>query len=375
MSSLGRGGANNTAQPKQPPLLQVCLSAIVAASAAGCSALPRVVQRAAPDAIVAVGEFARPAISLGRNGTVFVAAEGAGMASVHLFTWTGRAWGGRLVAASERGGVVDASRVYCPDVEAVGETCVVAMRCGNKEWGSLRGPAYATGSGVWRFPDLTEGAARLAVDPARPNEAVLMTKNGAFGVINERGDIFATGAFGAGQTGEKYAFCIDAASRWHTAMNGFSGEASAYARTGIRRRTWASHEAYPEQGDDLRYPSVVADGESAVIATVLGGRLRVQIMDAGEARFPIDDLPSLGAATMEERCPPKLVATPRGVVAVWRAGGAIMAANVKLCLDGSAKPVRIAEGAFPDAACGPDGMLHVVYSDRVALNHKKVEAP
>ena len=315
-------------------------------------------------ATIAQGTFVRPAIAVSASGAIHVAAEGPNMASGHAWTWTGKKWqGGQIVAASKD----TAGRCYLFDVAPSG---IIVWRWGNKEYGKLHGPGlYAAGK--VSYPGLTTGAARLAHDGSR---TYLMSKNGAWAELDAQGSPTRTGSFPAGQTGEKFDFFITPAGVWHTAHNGFSKEASAYTSSKTARQTWAAYADYPDQGNDLCYPSVCAvDGKAYCIST-LGGSTRVQVMDAGKPRFPLNRLGTLGKATLEQRCPPRLVATRTGVAAVWRAGKTILAVNVEAGLKGR-KAARVADGTYPAAAPMPDGSIALVFVEPGRLTFKRVEAP
>ncbi|MFO7535711.1 MAG: hypothetical protein R6X19_08530 [Kiritimatiellia bacterium] len=336
---------------------------------------------------ISVGTFVRPAIAIANDGSVFVAAEGSSMQSVYLYTFLrGSAkWAGGVIARCERGGLVNTSRVYVPDVVVDrGGWVFVFMRCGPKEWGVLHGPAVyvraPTGSGQWQFLGMTTGAARADIDDGNPGTVYLLSKDGAWGAVSRQAVIERKGTFpGAGRTGEKFDFDI-VGSRWYTAMNGYSAMPAAFGwgfENAGSRATWAAHAAYPGQGDDLCYPSVCADLNvpgRVYIASVFSGRLRVQVMVDGKPQFPIDNLADLGEATMEDRCPPRLVCTSKGVVAIWKNGNDIQAVIVSRALAGKAKPVRICAGSFPAAAVDAAGKINIVYISGGALRIKTMEA-
>ena len=336
------------------------LLAAVALFAAGCAIIkpvptPTPTPDPVPTSIIASGAFARPAISVAQDGSIHVAAEGPGMASLHLYTHNNGTWaGGEIV----RGTLQTAKRVYVPNVLPG----LVSFRYGPKDGGEIQGPGIYR-AGKESFLGFSTGAARLALSKDGP---ILMSKDGIWQNLTT-GQI---GRYNAGLTGEKYAFVIDSSGIWHTAHNGSSRQASAVSIDG-NRQTWASYETYPEQGDDLRYVDICAANGKTYISTVYGGDNRVQVMDAGRPRYSLDALPSLGKATMEQRCPPRLVATPKGVVAIWRSGKAIVAVNVEQALAGTAKPAQIATGEFPAAAVGPTGKIHLVYVSN-GLHHKEI---
>lgn len=337
------------------------------------------------DQAISPGSYARPAIAVGPDGSLFVASEGAKMQSVHLFVRTAGSgsWSDTLLAHSERGGPCDASRVYVADIVVDADGwCWVSMRCGPKEWGKLHGPAIyvraPSGSGSWRFLGLTTGAARLGLDPAFPGQAILLAKDGAWGAIDRHGNVTRTGNYPAGKTGEKFDLDIKG-STWATAHNGFSSESSAVSigtASGGKRQTWAAHQSYPAQGNDLCYPSVciVTGAVTRVYAqSVYDKQLRLQVFKNGRPVYPVDKLPSLGAAALEDRCPPRLIATSAGVVAVWVNAGSIYRVNVHRAIKGKAKAARIGAGSNPAVCIDGLGRIHLVYVHGGALRYRRLD--
>lgn len=339
------------------------------------------------DDAFAAGAFARPAIAFGPDGTAFVAAEGSGMQSIYLYVKppAGK-WSGGQVAKTQRGGTINTSRIYVPDLVVDGDGwAFVSMRCGPKEWGVLHGPAIYVrapdGTGQWRFIGLTTGAAHLDIDAGDPGNVYLMARDGAWGIVTRQATLSRQGTFkAAGFTGEKFDLDVTG-DRWVTAMNGCSVMASSfgYGFENVGNRvTWASHAAYPGQGNDLCYPSVCADTTApgrAYIASVFGGMLCVQVVIGGKPQYPIDKLALIGKATLEDRCSPRLVASARGVVAVWKQGPDIVAVNLKKALKGKATPTRICSGSFPAAAVDPAGKLVVAYVSGSSLRITSVNMP
>lgn len=322
---------------------------------------------------VAAGDFVRPAIAVGQNGQIAVAAEGPKMASVHLWTWSGREWEGAQIATAS---AETAGRCYVPDlaIDAAG-VVYVSFRWGNKERGRLHGPGLVV-NGKPSYPGLTHGAARLALTS---DGVVLMSKDGAWGLLDRSGAVVRSGRFSAGSTGEKFDFSVSPDGRtWATAHNGYSAQSAALAigvPSAARRVTWADYLRYPDQGDDLRYPSVCLGSNGVAWASaVYGGRLRANACDAtGRLRWPADALPDLGAATSLERCPPRLVAWRGAVWAVYEQGGQVWRLDVAAGAERKAKPIRIAAGRQPAAAVDHAGRLHVAYIVSGAVKYGIIE--
>jgi hypothetical protein len=336
---------------------------------------------APPSGLIASGPFYRPAVAVGDDGRIYVAAESPAMKAVHLYVWTGKKWEGGVIAEVQQGGTINTSRIYVPRVVVDRDGwCFVSMRCGPKEWGTLHGPAIyirsPKGEGKWTFlgerspANLTLGAARLALD--KQGRCVLLSKNGVWGVINHDGARGDAGQFPAGLTGEKFDFAIDESSTWHTAHNGSQLETSMYGRTGSAKKPWASEPAYPDMANDLNYPSIaVTSNGVAFIASVLEGRLRVQSVSAsGVMRWPVGGLLDMGPASVMDRCPPKLVAAPSGVKVLYRRGKDLVIRPVQPFGDG----VVFAQGDFPSAAfSGRLGGLAVVWVGNGGLQFKIVK--
>lgn len=331
------------------------------------------VDAASPSDLVAAGDFVRPAIAVGQDGKIAIAAEGPKMASVHVWTWSGRKWDGAQIATAS---AETAGRCYVPDV-AVDDAGVVyvSFRWGNKERGKLHGPGLVV-AGKPSYPGLTTGAARLALTS---DGVVLMSKDGAWGLLDRSGAVVRSGRFSAGSTGEKFDFSVSLDGRtWATAHNGYSAQSAALAigvPSAARRVTWADYLRFPEQGDDLCYPSVcLGSNGSAWAASVFGGRLRVNACDAGgRLRWPADALPDLGPAAASERCPPRLVAWRGAVWAVYEQGGQVWRLDVAAGAERKAKPIRIAAGRQPAAAVDHAGRLHVAYIVSGAVKYGIIE--
>lgn len=333
--------------------------------------------------LVAAGDFYRPAIAMGKNGMIAVAAEGPRLGSVHLYTLPAGAkkWTGGVVMQTQRGGTLNCSRIYVPDVavDSDGWTFVTA-RCGPKEWGTLHGPAAwiqdPKGKGALYVINFTIGAARLGLEPGKPGAAIVMSKNGTWARLERSGRLAQVSTFPAGLTGEKFAFAITPAGTWHTAHNGSALQASAYAwgtAAGGRRITWADDKTYPDMANDLNYPSLlVTEDGVAWCASVLSGRLRVQrISPAGALRWPATALGDMGPAKHGDRCPPRLAVAGGRLLAVWEApGGTITRTDVLLALKGKAAPKVVCQGTQPAVCSDAAGRLHMVYIQAGALRYR-----
>jgi hypothetical protein len=223
-----------------------------------------------------------------------------------------------------------------------------------KEGGKIRGPGIYR-DGKETFHGWSEGAARLAMSQDGP---ILMSKEGAW----ENLATGEKGRYNAGRTGEKFAFDIRGAT-WATCHNGYSDETGQVSING-QRQAWLDYAAYPKQGYDLCYPDVlIAPDGSVWCASVISGRLLAQQIVKGKPRWPLKALLDLGPATMQDRCPPRLVASSAGVQVVFVRDGSIYRINVTQAIKGKAKAVRICSGSMPDVCLDSKGSIHLCYVD------------
>ena len=291
------------------------------------------------ESLVAAGSFVRPAIAVGTDGAIYVAAEGPKMGSIAQWTSAdGKKWvAGKVVV----GTMQTAMRTYVPRILPG----IVSFRYGPKDGGKIQGPGIIV-NGKEIFTGLTTGAARMA---RAPDGNILMSKNGAWGLIGPSGNIVKKGQYNAGETGEKFDFAIDPQSgMWATCHNGYSKDPSSVSVNG-KRQVWADYNTYGKwYGSDLNYPTVCIFSGNVWCASALGGQLRVQMVGKKGLRWPTTALPSLGNANTQDRCPPRLVALQGRLTAFWTYDGQIMRVDVEKCLKGKAKPTVVCAGAFPD---------------------------
>jgi hypothetical protein len=302
------------------------------------------------DGVISVGTFVRPAIGF-HQGIVTVLAEGPSMASVWRWTLKGGKWIGKMAV---QGSDATAGRTYGAGVAAD----IGVFRFGPKgDHGTWKGPGLIMPDGRIIRTGLSTGVGRLAVDD---KGLVLMGKNAEWARVNPDGTLGQRGQWKGLTTGEKLAFTASG-STWACAMGGFSKQDSSVGignASGCKVIKVAAFGNYPSMGPDQNWPSVAIDSNGAVwFASAYAGRLMVNAVTAGKARWPITALKDMGPCATGDRCPPRLL-TVRGLpLAVYEAPGkAIMLQAVP---DG--KPVRIATGSQPAATVGPDGIIRVVY--------------
>lgn len=303
---------------------------------------------------IAAGTFIRPAIAIGPDGRLYVAAEGPGMASVHSYVTDAKGrWTGKQVVTASR---QTALRTYCVNVLPG----IISFRYGNKEDGEFRGPG--TYDGIEKFHNFSEGAARLAMSKSGP---ILMSKEGEWKNLATG----QRGKYNAGKTGEKFAFDIRG-DTWATCHNGYSAQASAVSING-QLQTWADYATYGNwYGNDLCYPDVlIAPDGSVWCASVYNDRLVVQQFVKGKPRWPVNALRDLGPATLQIRCPPRLVATQKAVEVVFVKAGSIYRINVE-----RGPPVEICRGTFPDVVSAGK-TIHMTYIDGAKLLYRSIGEP
>lgn len=309
--------------------------------------------------LVAAGSFVRPAISI-YKGTFTVAADGPNLASVWVYRLVNGKWiGGRGVAGSD----ATAGRTYGCGV--AGD--ITVFRFGAKGGhGTWSGPGLIMPDGRVIRTGLSTGVGRLALDGSG---LVLMGKDAAWARVDQsRGALTQRGQWKGLTTGEKLAFTASG-STWACSMGGFSKQDSSVAigdAHGCKVTAVAAYSAYPSMSDDPNWPSVALCSGTVWFASAYSGRLRVNSVTAGKARWPIGSLADLGPCAKGDRCPPRLVTVQGRPVAIYEAPGrAIMRQEVP---DG--RPIRIATGSQPAATVDAKGRIHLVWIDGAALKYK-----
>lgn len=299
------------------------------------------------DGVIASGSFARPAIGV-YQGVITVAAEGAGMGSIWKYTLgvNGKWSGGEAV----KGSAQTADRVYVPDVAGG----VVSFRFGPKTGGVWKGPGLIMPDGKVIRTQLTTGAARLAQDS---KGVIIMSKDASWGRVNADGSIGQRGRFAGMSTGEKISFDCSG-DQWAVGMGGYSKQYACVAvgtEKGGKLTSVASYKTYPDMSSDLLYCSVKIHGSNVWFATSYNGRLMVNRVTAGRARWPITALKDMGPCVAGDRCPPRLVALSGRVYAIYEAPGR----KIMMQAIPKGKAAQIATGSQP----GADDFGHVVYVD------------
>ncbi len=318
--------------------------------------------------IVAVGDFARPSIGV-YNGVITVAAEGSGMGSTWSYRLVNGKWvGGKDVTGSDQ----TADRVYVVSV------CngIYSYRYGPKTGGSWKGPGLWINGKEIRT-QLTTGAARLAADS---KGVILMSKDANWGRVNPDGSIGQRGHFAGLTTGEKIAFDASG-STWAVGMGGFSRQDASVAvgtESGGRVTPVIAYSLFPGDSgmsSDMAYVSVSINGPVVWFAANYGGKLRLNSVEDGKARWSPTAPKTIADGNQGDRCPPRL-ATARGRThVIWQAGGDIMRVDAlnacKAALNPlHASPTRVCSGSQPAVCVGPDGTIYLVYLSGGAIRFR-----
>ena len=312
----------------------------------------------------------------------------------------GGVWGGMEVGRSSPGGKYDASRLYMPHVEIdPRDRMWVSCKFGTKDWGSM------LGQGVWcydsvasqmnvrrffRFVDHTvggKGYGNIALDPAFPDEGVLLATNGRYAVLDDQGNTIRTGVMNIGASGEKFRFRIAprAGGRgvWHAAMSGFFAarklpstyQNSVRNAAGLGLVRWIANNFHPELGEDVWHPSIgidSADPEMCYIGERLEDGLRVQVWTGDSMLFSTDGDALLNLDTTVTMDPTRFgpqfaPARGGGAYVAWSAGGWVKIAYITQ--DGAVTdlggvggiPYAVFGGQNPSICTDPSGRVHMVY--------------
>jgi hypothetical protein len=225
----------------------------------------------------------RPSIAVDARQQPHIAVNDGGNTRIFLHHRLAGAWQGGQVAAardfSDRGQLLESPRL---EIGPQGRGWLsghlfrsdVVEACGHAV---LRIDAMPTAPAVvWARRHYRHwGHGMLSTDPARPDEAIVVTFNGQWVRVGANGEAAGTGELYPGTTGEKVDFKIapdlPGEGVWHIMHSGYSRSSSSYqnsrrAARGEPIAVWAEHSCYPEQGLDTRRPSVGIDGADPEMA-------------------------------------------------------------------------------------------------------------
>ncbi len=341
--------------------------------------------------------FYHPSVAADSKGQPHFVCDPGGNTQFAKFHRVNGAWKGGVFAVGAHGGRYDASRLYIGQIEIDGkDRAWVSCKFGCKDFGSM------LGYGVWLFGNVAndstpselffkflnaKGHGCISTDAKYPDMGVGMATGGLYDKLNAAGNEIGSGTINAGPGGEKMRFRIASyAPRypegstasypdgiWHTAMNGYSGFASAYQnsaryKAGAGPINWASYSVYPQQGSDYSHTGVgvdLSDPRVGYMGCVFNGKVAINIWDGSKLVFSPSSLKILDyAATYEPRHTIQFAPAPAhigGTFVVWNSGG-----RIKLCYlskAGVAGTVRdITPGDSPAACSDRYGTIHIVYN-------------
>ncbi len=264
-------------------LVLLLVGIIVTGSIAHAASAPEIIDVSAEETC---GSFngVRPSIDIDSKGQPHIVVD-SGHASLGstlmMYNKIGGSWSGRTFATRTSEPLVPTSpgAISQPWIEIDAQ---------DRMWAFAQyfraGVMAASGQGVWMYSNMTTsptkqwfakkqygqygwGPGNIGIDPLYPNEAVVMTINGDYGVVDARGATIRTGRMGPVLSGEKFRFRIapyaDGSRRgvWHGIMNGSSRRHSSYRNSLMSGDVvWASHSPYyASQGDDHNHAGVCGD--------------------------------------------------------------------------------------------------------------------
>ena len=245
------------------------------------------------------------------------------------------------------------------------------------------------GQGLWLIEDvgtqpavslqtkiyITWSNGNLSLDPARPGEAVMMGRDGAWQRVDTAGQVLDSGQMYIGQSGEKLRFLISPRDGqegvWHGVTSGWTEYFSAYRSSLMDDPAiWATYDAYPEQGDDVRHMSLGVDGvdpEVAYIAVGYDPGVVINVWDGQAMIFDPSDLPVLESSPAQhgngtDRFGPQWAPAGGGgaYLCYTSSDGWVKLRHVEP--DGEiGQPLAITEGGNCALATDADGHIHLAY--------------
>ncbi len=342
---------------------------------------------------------ARPSIDIDSKGQphiVIDTGDPAGLGTeIYIFNKIGNAWSGRLFAnkTSETVGAIPSS-ITQPWIEIDKND-----RAWIFAWYFLSDVMPGCGQGVWLYENISSSPRKLwfrkkqygigwtpgniQIDPEYPDESVVMTRNGAYGIIDTDGNTTATGTMGPDQSGEKFRFRITPRRGqrgvWHGIMNGYSRRSSSYHNNLINRDiVWASYARYPSQGDDHNHAGVCGDlenPEQAYMAAVFKeSGLCINVWNGSELVYPPSALKIVdGSARFRHRAPPAMTAAFGG--GAWIAWGN-RDGFIKMAFITPEAQIEntsiITAGKFPAINTDSDGNVHMAYVENGQTKYRKI---
>ncbi len=224
----------------------------------------------------------------------------------------------------------------------------------------------------------------LSLDPARPDEGVVMTYDGEWARVDPSAAVFEQGQMYIGNSGEKLRFRIaandGAPGVWHGVTSGWGPSPSGYQNSvrddaGLGHLVWADYDTYPIQGEDTRHMALGldrADPEVAYISVIYEPGLVINVFDGEALAWPSNDLPVIDAeADYVHRFGPQWApALEGGAFLCWSRSGRIKLRYVGP--DGAlGEEVDVSDGSHPALATDDEGHLHLAYRNG-GMRYRKI---
>ena len=279
-------------------------------------------------------------------------------------------------------------RNYLPHLEIDGKD-----RGWLSSWYATKNVVDECGQGVWLLDSMSTAPAELfhekvyitwsngnmSLDPAFPDECVVMGTEGQWKKVNSAGVVSGSGQMSPGQSGEKIRFLISPGAGgpgvWHAIQSGWPPSPSSYQNSvrhgaGQPVVVWADYEAYPAQGEDTRHPGLGIDTENpqaAYIGIRYGPGLVINVWDGEKMVFTPNSLPVVDAAAHPngngpDRFGPQWTPAAGGGAYLCWTGGDGWVKLTKVEQDGViGATVNVSQGASCAMATDSDGDIHMGY--------------
>jgi len=358
--------------------------------------------------ILEIGPEEYSGMGLGVRPSIDVDSKG----QPHILTDTGHpaGLGGEIYIAHRIGGVWTASQFATRTSETVGATPSSITqpwieidendRAWIFVWYFLSDVMPGCGQGVWLYDNMSTAPRKLwfhkkqygigwtpgniQIDPFYPDRSVVMTRDGAYGVIDTAGTTIATGQMGPTLSGEKFRFRITPREGqpgvWHGVMNGYSRRDSSYHNNLINRDVvWADYQPYASQGDDHNHAGVCGDLENPALgymaAVFKEAGLCINIWNGSSMTYPISGLKVLDPnARFRHRVPPAMASAFGG--GFWIAWCDDVDDHIELAHvapDGTVVSQQtVTAGEFPAINTDADGNIHMAYMRDNATRYRKI---
>jgi MYXO-CTERM domain-containing protein len=346
-----------------------------------------------PEETAGTFQGSRPSVAVDSLDQPHMVVDQGWANTLYIYHRIGGSWSEELFAQGNWG----ANRNYLPHIEIDQQD-----RAWISSWYATSNVVPECGQGVWLLSDMATAPAEvfhvkiyitwangnLSHDPAHPDEAAVMARDGSWKKVGTSGQELGSGQMGLGITGEKLRFLISprdgADGVWHGVMSGYPPSHSAYRNSAMADIvTWADYDAYPEQGLDTRHPSLgidLVDPEVAYIAIGYNPGVVVNIWDGNGLVFDPANLPVVGPAPAnhgndEDRFGPQWTPAHGGGAFLCWTGSDGQVRLREIHSDGTMEPTRVVtEGRRCAMATDSRGRIHMVY-ERSGMRYRLIVPP